>query len=148
MFSLLFAGAMTASLAGIQAGYLIPQAQADYYPVQDVVLVPDASYKPVLSVPDATSTLISELWGENAAKMTKVLTCESHLKQWDDDGALLMSSTSDLGIGQVNIHFWLDKSVELGYDITKPDDNLRMAHYIFTKQGFAGWMCSKMVGVI
>lgn len=96
----------------------------------------------------STSTLINTLWGEKAPIMHKILQCESGMRQYDSKGNPLMSKTDDVGIAQIHIGKyanWAKKSIELGYDLTKTEDNIVMAYYIWNKQGFKAWSCYKQI---
>lgn len=75
------------------------------------------------------------------------VSCESHFRQYDRTGAVLTSSTTDVGITQINVKTWLAKSKELGYDIYSEDGNLLMARHVLTVQGIKAWVCyNKIAG--
>lgn len=98
--------------------------------------------------PFATTSAIYTLWGkENGDKMVEIFQCESHMKQWDNQGNLLTSSTSDVGISQIN-QIWWPTANQLGYSLDNPLDNITMAYYVWIRQGFGAWTCSKIVGVV
>lgn len=92
----------------------------------------------------STSSLITQLWGKDAPKMIRVLTCESSMKEWGVDGKVLISKTADKGIGQVN-QIWWKKADELGFDLDTTLGNLMMSHYVWENSGFGAWTCSHLV---
>lgn len=69
------------------------------------------------------------------------VSCESHFRQYDRTGAVLTSSTTDVGIAQINVKTWGQKAKELGYDIYSEDGNLLMARHVLTVQGITAWVC-------
>jgi hypothetical protein len=72
--------------------------------------------------------------------------CESHLKQWDDNGNTIISKTQDGGILQINIPLWNSKASELSLDYLNDwRDNMRMAKYIYDQQGRKAWMCNDLI---
>ncbi len=79
--------------------------------------------------------------------MIKILTCESGLRQFDNEGNAIVSKTSDKGIAQIN-QVWWNKAKELGYDLDKTVDNLNMGFYIWNIQGKKAWTCAKKLGVV
>lgn len=92
--------------------------------------------------------LIYVLWGqERGDKMIKIFSCESNFRQYDDSGNVLLSTTSDLGIAQIN-QVWWRKAEQMGYDLTKTVDNIDMAFYVWNQQGFGAWSCASKVGVV
>jgi len=131
----------------------------DLPPTQFVAPITPVAQVQVVDPMFSTSSVIYMLWGkEQGDKMIKIFTCESGMKQWADydtewskKGEPLMSSTTDIGIAQIHIGKstdWLERSKELGYDLTKTVDNLDMAYYIWNIQGFGAWSCSKKVGIV
>ena len=108
--------------------------------VDQRVLVPPAVHQQTVS----TTTLISMIFGAQASLMKAMFTCESGLRQFNDDGSLLVSRTEDLGIAQINLIWW-DKAAELGYDITTLYGNLMFAKYILDTQGLGAWSCAPKV---
>lgn len=77
------------------------------------------------------------------ADMLPTIACESGFRQYHQDGTVLRSGTSDVGITQINVDTWGLKAIELGYDIYTPLGNLNMAKYILSVQGPDAWVCHK-----
>lgn len=75
----------------------------------------------------------------------RVIECESHFRQFDASGEVLRSDTDDVGATQINLHYWLDESKKLGYDIYTLDGNLKMARVVYERQGVEAWTCSKVL---
>lgn len=78
-----------------------------------------------------------------AGTMIAIATCESGLRQFYDDGSLVVSPTGDVGIMQLNLKTWKGKADEFGMDLTKLDDNLLFARYVYNVQGLKAWDNSK-----
>lgn len=78
----------------------------------------------------------------------QIAMCESSLRQWGDDGNVVMSPTSDFGIMQINqVH--TKEANELGLDFKgSMEDNVKMAKVVYERQGFGAWTCSKKVGIL
>lgn len=92
--------------------------------------------------PISTTTLISQYL---PPEMMPVLNCESHFRQWDENGHILTSSTDDIGIAQINVKTWAKKAKELGYDIYTTEGNLQMARYILNNAGIKSWSCYNLI---
>lgn len=75
--------------------------------------------------------------------------CESGMRQTDDVGNLVVSSTSDSGALQVNsIHDAEAKAMGLDFRASI-GDNVKMAKEIFDSQGYKAWLtCSKKLDLI
>lgn len=114
------------------------------YPIQDEALNADLSPLDPLVSTFSTSTEISTLWGKDAPIMTRILECESSMREWGPDGKVLLSKTADKGIGQVN-QIWWNKADELEFDLDTTLGNLMMAHYVWEESGFEAWTCSHLV---
>ena len=55
--------------------------------------------------------------------------------------------TDDVGVAQINYPIWGIKAEQLGYDLTNIVDNIKMAKYIFDKQGIKAWACYRKLPV-
>jgi hypothetical protein len=83
--------------------------------------------------------------------LQRIMSCESQgsakLKgtHYDKNGQVLMRSNTnrsvDVGIAQINT-VWFKKAKELGYDITKEEDNKAMAEWIYHNVGTQPWYSS------
>lgn len=70
--------------------------------------------------------------------------CESRDRQFDSDGSVLRGvvNPKDVGKWQINEYYWLEKSLELGYDIYTEEGNRAMAIHILEAQGIEAWSAS------
>lgn len=78
-------------------------------------------------------------------RMVKIVRCESGFRQFKDNGEILIGHTNDWGVMQINVPTWLEKSKELGFDITTLEGNIAMGKYILKAQGYEAWVCDKMI---
>ncbi len=51
--------------------------------------------------------------------------------------------TLDLGLAQINVDIWGKKATELGYDLTKEEDNRAFAMHLYATQGTSPWYSSQ-----
>ncbi len=75
----------------------------------------------------------------------KVAFCESTLRQFDKDGKVLrgLHNPDDVGLFQINEHFHLAKSQELGYDIYTTEGNIDYAMWLIKNEGIYHWKWSQ-----
>jgi hypothetical protein len=83
--------------------------------------------------------------------LDRIAGCESQGNRnskgthFDKNGQVLMRSntnrTVDLGKYQINT-VWFSKATELGLDLTKEDDNKKMAEWIYYNRGTGDWSAS------
>lgn len=86
-----------------------------------------------------------------APVLDRIAGCESQGNRnskgthYDTNGQVLMRSntnrTVDLGKYQINT-VWFKKATELGLDLTKEDDNKKMAEWIYANRGTGDWSAS------
>lgn len=78
--------------------------------------------------------------------LERIAKCESGNTHWDKNGQVLMRSNTnksvDVGRYQIN-SVWFAKATELGLDITKEEDNAKMAMWIYKNRGTNDWYSSK-----
>lgn len=87
-----------------------------------------------------------EVFGPEMPHFYQIIKCESTFRQWERDGLPLISYTTDIGISQINLWTWGSEARKLGLDIFNSwQDNIKMAHYIYGKQGFKAWVCYKKI---
>jgi hypothetical protein len=78
--------------------------------------------------------------------MAKVVECESHFRQFDSDGTVLLSPTLDVGIFQINLKAHLKQSQKMGLDIiNSEEDNYKYAKYLFDLYGEKPWVCAGLI---
>ena len=73
-------------------------------------------------------------------KIKEIVKCESNFIH-EKNGEVLKSYTNDYGIMQIN-QLWLPEAKELGLDIFKLEDNIKMGKHILDKQGYDAWVCN------
>lgn len=93
----------------------------------------------------ATSTPIGPL--DNLPPvLQRIIKAESGGHQFGPSGQVLMrpnkNGTVDVGIAQINT-VWFKKAHELGLDLTKEEDNIKMAEFIYENYGTDAWNSSK-----
>jgi hypothetical protein len=73
--------------------------------------------------------------------MIAIASCESHDRQFDTDGNVYRGEVNhqDVGVMQVNEHYHLKESQDLGYDIYSLAGNTAFAQYLYQKEGTAPW---------
>lgn len=78
----------------------------------------------------------------------QIALCESSLRQFNSDGKVVVSTTSDYGIMQINeVHE--PEAEKLGLDFKNSlEDNVKMAKVVYDKQGLGAWTCAKKIGVL
>lgn len=89
--------------------------------------------------------------------MQRIMDCESggrmngkpiegSATHYDSNGQVLMRSNNnhsvDIGIAQINT-VWFEKASELNLDVTKEEDNVRMALWIYENRGTGDWYSSE-----
>lgn len=78
--------------------------------------------------------------------MERIAKCESGGKHYGESGQVLMVSntnkTVDVGKFQINT-VWFKKAKELGLDVTKEEDNEKMAYWIYENRGTEDWYASR-----
>lgn len=79
------------------------------------------------------------------SELYTIALCESGGRQFNANGSLVRDSVTGthVGIYQLGSHF-VKQAREMGLDVVKkPEDNIKMAIYIYNTQGTAPWLASK-----
>lgn len=71
-----------------------------------------------------------------------IAKCESGIRQFNNDGSVLISKTSDVGIMQINQVHW-ERAEELGIDIYTVDGNIEYAKLLKEQNGTDDWFMSE-----
>ncbi len=79
---------------------------------------------------------IRDAFPEASSTMVKIAKCESNLVV-----DAYNAKSIDRGLFQIN-HTWNAKAKELGLDVTKPEDNIKFARWLYEKNGLADWRAS------
>lgn len=76
--------------------------------------------------------------------MIAIASCESHDRQYDTKGSVYRGEQNhqDVGVMQINEHYHLKTSQELGLDIYTIQGNVAYAQYLYEKEGTAPWVSS------
>ena len=79
--------------------------------------------------------------------MKRIAQCESGNKHYKENGQVVTNAntngTVDIGIFQINEKVWGKKAGELGLDLTKEEDNVKLAVWIFENFGSEDWYASR-----
>lgn len=100
------------------------------------------------SAPEAT---YEDVKTELPITLKRICSCESTGSpdnepiQFNADGSVLRGriNSQDVGMCQINEHYWLQKSLDLGYNIYTEEGNKLMALWIYNQSGTAPWRWSK-----
>lgn len=71
-----------------------------------------------------------------------IAECESGIRQFKEDGSVLISRTSDKGVFQINQVHW-PKAKELGIDLDTVDGNISFAKILKEEGGTGPWYMSR-----
>lgn len=94
----------------------------------------------------STSTLQERIAKDFSPRMVKIVGCESHFKQFEDDGTVVLSPTLDVGLFQLNLKSHLKQSQKMGLDIINSmEDNYTYAKYLYDEQGEKPWVCASLI---
>lgn len=90
-------------------------------------------------------TTKAEAAGIDSKVALKVAFCESTLRQYDKDGNVLrgIHNSDDVGLFQINEHYHLKKSQELGFNIYTTEGNIDYAMWLMKNEGIYHWKWSK-----
>jgi hypothetical protein len=81
----------------------------------------------------------------DAPVLERIAQCEPGGSQYDKTGQVTLHSntdgTIDVGKYQVNSK-WFKKATSFGYDLTRSDDNRKMAEWIYANRGTGDWQSS------
>lgn len=84
-------------------------------------------------------------------ELKRICSCESTGSpnnepiHFNADGTVLRGriNSQDVGMCQINEHYWLEKSINLGFDIYTEEGNKQMALWLYDQQGNKPWTWSK-----
>lgn len=85
----------------------------------------------------------------DAPVMLDVASCESHLRQYDENGETLKGKLTpaeygeDLGLFQINTLAWGELAEDLEYDLETMEGNIKMARHIYDNHGTTPWNASR-----
>jgi hypothetical protein len=66
-------------------------------------------------------------------------------QQFNKDGSVIKGkiNPSDIGMCQINLRYWGQKAIDLGFDIYTEQGNIKMANWIYDHQGTSPWIWSR-----
>jgi len=100
----------------------------------------------------AQNIIVATTTQQEAPVLQRIADCESgsgkpgsgtHYKNGQVVLKANTNGTIDIGKYQVNLTYWGKKASELGYDLTKEDDNYKMAKWIYENKGTSDWSASQ-----
>jgi len=94
------------------------------------------------SIPVEPLTVEEKIIQELGPEFIAIAKCESGIRQFNEDGSVLISATSDIGLFQVNQVHW-DTAKEMGIDINTVDGNIAYAKFLKEQNGTRDWFMSK-----
>ncbi len=76
--------------------------------------------------------------------MIRIAACESEFRQFEADGSVLRGRKvpSDVGVMQINERYHGAAARRMGLDLTRLEDNLAYARYLYRQKGTAPWRAS------
>lgn len=80
------------------------------------------------------------------AVLIEIARCESGTRQFAADGTMVLRgdiNQHDVGLFQINEHYWQSIAHQLGYDIYTSRGNIQMALWIYKERGTKDWNASK-----
>jgi hypothetical protein len=88
---------------------------------------------------------LSAKYGVHTDTALKIASCESTLRQYDENGEALRGKVNpaDVGVFQINEKYHLSRSQTLGFDIHKSYDNVEYAMWLMKNEGNRHWNWSK-----
>lgn len=84
---------------------------------------------------------------ELPAVMQRIATCESGNKHYKSNGQVVTNANNngsvDIGRFQINEKIWGKKAGEMGLDLTKEEDNIKFAMWVYENYGTEDWYASR-----
>lgn len=94
------------------------------------------------TTPVLVETLEQRITRELGPEFVKIAQCESGMRQFNADGSVLISRTSDVGIFQINQVHW-QEAKNRGIDIYTVEGNIAFAKILKGRGGTQPWFMSK-----
>lgn len=108
----------------------------------DLIIEPEMAEIEPIQPDQPTDEPIPVYDAETERVLKAIAICESHDRQFDDDGSVLMNKwgSSATGRYQIMSSVWRPAAVSMGINIDTAAGNKRMAYYILTEaQGISAW---------
>lgn len=87
-------------------------------------------------------TVEEKIVKELGSEFITIAKCESGMKQFKEDGTVLISPSSDVGLFQINQVHW-DTAKKMEIDIYTVDGNIAYAKFLKEQNGYGDWYMSK-----
>lgn len=97
---------------------------------------------PNIPVEVKTQSVEEMIKSELGEQFVKIAECESGLRQFNDDGTMLISKTKDGGLFQINQIHWKEAE-KMGIDITTIEGNIAFAKVLKERRGTKDWYMSR-----
>lgn len=95
---------------------------------------------PLDGIQTANAAYIREQLGQ---MYVEIADCESNLRQFNEDGTVLISRTNDVGIMQINLAAHRETAERLGIDIYTLEGNVAYASILVANRGAQDWYMSR-----
>ena len=99
------------------------------------------TYEPVVEV-IVPQTIEEKIEYRLGSEFIAIAECESNMRQFNQDGTVLISETSDKGLFQINQVHW-ERAEELDIDIDTVEGNIKFAHLLKEENGTGAWYKSE-----
>lgn len=94
------------------------------------------------SLPKEPLSIEQKITQELGEEFINIARCESGLRQFNDQGTVLISPTSDKGLFQINQVHW-SEAKKRGIDLDTVDGNIAFAKILKEEGGTQPWFMSK-----
>lgn len=76
--------------------------------------------------------------------MAEISKCESHYRQFENDGSIFRGKVNDQDVGamQINEYYHKDRATKLGYNLRTLEGNMAYARLLYQEQGGQPWVSS------
>ena len=75
--------------------------------------------------------------------LERIAQCESHTSHYDKNGQVLINTTRDVGVFQINVPIWGKKATEMGLNLMEEKDNREFALWLYKNYGTIPWIHSQ-----
>ena len=103
----------------------------------------DETYSEISEQVKTTEQIIAEHFKDTPI-LKKIAVCESHNRQFDENGNVLrgLVNSQDVGVMQINEKYHLKEAQKLGLDIHTLEGNIDYAKHLYETQGVRPWVHS------
>ena len=114
------------------------------YVILFVLIFPLVSFAQIPQEPTVLQTIYryADATDTNVLTLVAISKCESGMRQFYDNGKLVVSKTNDAGVFQINIPIHRKKSLEMGFDVYTLSGNIQYAIYLLKQDGIRHWVAA------